>query len=129
MNIENVLTVKVQEAVTSIYGVELPSVEFQPTRKDFDGDITIVIFPMLRFVKGNPVEIGNTLGNYLKKEVAAVSDINVIKGFLNIVLTDAYFQEAFLEIWKQKDFGSAVPGKKGAIMVEYSSLILTNHSI
>ncbi|NNE02885.1 MAG: arginine--tRNA ligase, partial [Eudoraea sp.] len=121
MNIENVLTVKVQEAIKSIYGIELPSVEFQPTRKDFDGDVTIVIFPMLRFVKGNPVEIGSTLGNYLKKEVAAVSDINVIKGFLNIVLADTYFKEAFLEIWKQKDFGSTIPGKNGAIMVEYSS--------
>lgn len=121
MNIETVLTAKVKEAVTSIYKVELPSVEFQPTRKDFDGDITIVIFPMLRFVKGNPVEIGNTIGAYLKEEVAVVFDINVIKGFLNIVLKDAYFQEAFLEIRNQKNFGSHVDGKNGAIMVEYSS--------
>ena len=121
MNIENVLTSKVKEAVKSIYNVDLPSVEFQPTRKDFDGDITIVIFPMLRFIKGNPVDIGNTIGGYLKKEVASVSDINVIKGFLNIVLEDVYFQKAFLEIWNQKDFGSYATGKNGAIMVEYSS--------
>lgn len=121
MNIENVLTSKVKEAVKSIYNVELPSVEFQPTRKDFDGDITIVIFPMLRFVKGNPVEIGKAIGTYLKAEVANVLDINVIKGFLNIVLKDTYFQEAFLEMRYQKEIGSNVNGKNGAIMVEYSS--------
>ncbi len=121
MNIENVLTSKVKEAVKALYSVDLPSVEFQPTRKDFDGDITIVIFPMLRFVKGNPVEMGNAIGAYLKKEVTAVLDINVIKGFLNIVLKDAYFQEAFLEMRNQKNFGSHVNGKTGAIMVEYSS--------
>jgi arginyl-tRNA synthetase len=121
MNIENVLSSKVKEAVKAIYAVDLPSVEFQPTRKDFDGDITIVIFPMLRYVKGNPVEIGNAIGAYLKEEVATVYDINVIKGFLNIVLKDSYFQEAFLEMHNQKEFGIHVNGKKGAIMVEYSS--------
>ena len=121
MNIENVLSSKVKEAVKAIYTIDLPSVEFQPTRKDFDGDITIVIFPMLRYVKGNPVEIGNAIGAYLKEEVAAVFDINVIKGFLNIVLKDSYFQEAFSEMQNQKEFGIHVNEKKGAIMVEYSS--------
>ncbi len=83
MNIQAVLKTKVKEAVSSLFSVALPSVEFQPTRKDFEGDITVVVFPMLRFVKGNPVQIGEQIGNFLEEYVDAVSGFNVIKGFLN----------------------------------------------
>ena len=75
MNLQEVLSVQVKKAVKSIYDVELELVEFQSTRKEFSGDITVVIFPMLRFVKGNPVQIGKTIGDYLLKHV------NEVKGF------------------------------------------------
>jgi len=121
MNIEQVLTTKVKEAVKDLYGVALPSVEFQPTRKDFEGDITVVIFPMLRFVKGNPEKIGATIGDYLIKEVAKVADFNVIKGFLNITISNSYYLEAFARISSNDHYGIRKEKEEGAVMVEYSS--------
>ncbi len=121
MNIEQVLTSKVKEAVKDLYGVELPSVEFQPTRKDFEGDITAVIFPMLRFVKGNPEKIGAAIGDYLIKEVAEVAQFNVIKGFLNITINNTYYLKAFAQIRSTKHYGIRQEKEEGAVMVEYSS--------
>ncbi|MEL6919180.1 MAG: arginine--tRNA ligase, partial [Bacteroidota bacterium] len=68
MNIQEVITAKVKEAVVSIYEVTLPSIEFQPTRKDFEGDITVVVFPMLRHIKGNPQQIGEQIGAFLQEK-------------------------------------------------------------
>ncbi len=121
MNMQEVLDKKVKEAVQSIFEVELPSVEFQPTRKDFKGDITAVIFPMLRFVKGNPVQIGEQIGEYLQKEVDAVSNFNVVKGFLNIVIDDSFYLEFFNTISAISDYGYVKQKDTEAVMVEYSS--------
>ena len=121
MNIQEVLAQKVKEAVTSIFKVELPTVEFQPTRKDFAGDITAVIFPMLRYVKGNPVQIGGQIGQFLKDEVEEVTDFNVVKGFLNITISNEYYLDFFEGIRNQQDFGFVSQSSEEAIMVEYSS--------
>ena len=121
MNIQEVLLQKVKEAVTSIFKVELPTVEFQPTRKDFEGDITVVIFPMLRFVKGNPAQIGEQIGQFLKDEVVEVAHFNVVKGFLNITIGNAYYLDFFEGIRNLQDFGFVSQSAKEAIMVEYSS--------
>ena len=121
MNIQEVLNQKVKEAVTSIFKVELPTVEFQPTRKDFAGDITAVIFPMLRYVKGNPVQIGGQIGQFLKDEVEEVTDFNVVKGFLNITISNEYYLDFFEGIRNQQDFGFVSQSSEEAIMVEYSS--------
>tara|TARA_R100001369_G_scaffold77511_1_gene106920 strand:+ start:4751 stop:6535 length:1785 start_codon:yes stop_codon:yes gene_type:complete len=121
MNIQEVLNQKVKEAVTSIFKVELPTVEFQPTRKDFAGDITAVIFPMLRFVKGNPVQIGGQIGQFLQDEVEEVTDFNVVKGFLNITISNEYYLDFFEGIRNQQDFGFVSQSSEEAIMVEYSS--------
>lgn len=122
MNIQETLTLKVQEAFQSSYGVELPSVEFQATRKEFEGDITVVVFPMLRVVKGNPVQIGETLGQYLVDNVEEVEAFNVVKGFLNIVISDVYYLNFFQSIRTNAAYGFVTPkeGEK-AVMVEYSS--------
>ncbi|MEH6511793.1 MAG: arginine--tRNA ligase [Maribacter arcticus] len=120
MNIQEVLSQKVKEAVQSIYSKELPSVEFQPTRKDFEGDITIVVFPMLRVVKGNPVQIGEQLGAYLQEHVEEVLGYNVIKGFLNIIIDDVFYLNFFNAIKETPHFGF-VEESKDAVMVEYSS--------
>jgi arginyl-tRNA synthetase len=121
MNIQEVLAHKVKEAVTSIFKVELPTVEFQPTRKDFAGDITAVIFPMLRYVKGNPLQIGEQIGQFLKDEVKEVTDFNVVKGFLNITISNEYYLDFFEGIRNLQDFGFVSQSSKDAIMVEYSS--------
>ena len=121
MKLEHVLTSKVKEAVSAIFQVALPAVEFQPTRKDFEGDITAVIFPMLRYVKGNPVEIGTQIGTYLKEELEMVTDFNVIKGFLNIVIAPSFYIDFFNGINSEAHYGFLEPADNSAVMVEYSS--------
>lgn len=122
MNIQNTIEKAVKEAFKSIYNTEVNLVEFQATRKDFEGDITIVVFAFLRFVKGNPVEIGNMIGEYLKENVEEVSDFNVVKGFLNLVIADTTFINDFNKIYTSENFGITNPNPSDkAVMVEYSS--------
>jgi len=120
MSLQEILSDNVKEAFQSIFNASLPVVEFQATRKEFEGDITVVVFPMLRVVKGNPVQIGTQLGEYLKTNVAEVSDFNVIKGFLNLVIHDQYYLDFFENIKDQTAYGHVAPSGK-AVMVEYSS--------
>ncbi|MFS4493667.1 arginine--tRNA ligase [Maribacter sp. 2308TA10-17] len=121
MNIQAILENKVKEAVSKIFNAELPSVEFQPTRKDFEGDVTVVVFPMLRVVKGNPVQIGEQIGAFLNEEVAEVSDFNVVKGFLNLVVSDAFYINFFSGIKDKANYGLVTESASDAVMVEYSS--------
>ena len=121
MSLQEQLTQKVKTAVQQLYQVEVPSVEFQPTRKDFEGDITVVVFPLLRFVKGNPVEIGTQIGTYLQEHVDEVAKFNVVKGFLNLVISDGYYLNFFNGIKDEVDFGYVKTPSKDAVMVEYSS--------
>jgi len=122
MNIQDTLKSAIQKGFKAIYEATIDTVEFQATRKDFEGDITVVVFPFLRVVKGNPVEIGTNLGNYLKENVTEITDFNVVKGFLNLVLNDRYFLNNFQNTYKTEDFGF-VPAKAEtkSVMVEYSS--------
>ena len=121
MNLQEVLIQGVQEFISSEYKAELASVELQPTRKDFEGDITVVVFPMLRYVKGNPVEIGTKLGEYLQKSLDEVSAFNVVKGFLNLVITDRYYLDFFNSLEESKSYGRVLAPPTEAVMVEYSS--------
>ncbi|MRT16487.1 arginine--tRNA ligase [Vitellibacter sp. q18] len=111
---------QIKLAVQQIYGAQLEAVELQPTRKDFEGDITAVVFPMLRVVKGNPVQIGEAIGNYLVEHVSEIEKFNVVQGFLNIVLSDSFYLNFFNSVKDFSSFGK-VPQGKEAIMVEYSS--------
>ena len=121
MQLESLLVEKVKEAVSSLYEAALESVELQPTRKEFDGDITVVIFPMLRQVKGNPVQIGNAIGEYLVRELGEVNGFNTIKGFLNLEISDAFYLRFFNQIRTKEDYGFKPPHSAGVTMVEYSS--------
>ncbi|SNR38294.1 arginine--tRNA ligase [Lutibacter flavus] len=119
---QNILETAIKAGFKEIYKTDIESVEFQATRKDFEGDITIVVFAFLRFVKGNPVEIGTQIGEYLKENVDEVSDFNVVKGFLNLVISDSYFVSNFNTIKNTKEFGFSSPkANEKAVMVEYSS--------
>ena len=120
MNIQAILEAKVKEGFSSLFETELPSVEFQATRKDFEGDITIVVFPMLRYKKGNPVQIGQDLGNYLVDNVQEIESFNVVKGFLNLVISDVFYLNFFNDIVQNDTYGFA-PTSSEAVMVEYSS--------
>ena len=120
MNIQSQLESKVKEGFLALFETALPTVEFQATRKDFEGDITVVVFPMLRFKKGNPAQIGEDLGNYLVTNVDEIKAFNVVKGFLNLVIEDAVYLESFHHIMTQDKFGF-INESEDAVMVEYSS--------
>lgn len=120
MDLQKTLEEQIKAAIASTYDAQLEIVEFQATRKDFEGDITVVVFPILRVVKGNPVVIGEAIGNYLVENVAEVVKFNVVKGFLNLVLSDAYYLEFFNSVSDFSDFGKKEESGD-AVMVEYSS--------
>ena len=120
MNIQTLLETKVKEGFIILFETTIPSVEFQATRKDFEGDITIVIFPMLRYKKGNPVQIGETIGKYLVENIEEVVSYNVVKGFLNLVIDDRFYLQSFYTIFNQESYGLC-SDSKNAVMVEYSS--------
>ena len=122
MTLHHTLTTHIQKAVLELFNISIEKVEFQATRKEFEGDITMVVFPLVKVLKGNPVEIGNQIGNYLVANVNEVSKFNVVGGFLNIVISDAFYVEFFNSIKNNEAFGFVAPkeGEK-AVMVEYSS--------
>lgn len=122
MNIQNTIETKVKEGFLSLYNIEIPSVEFQATRKEFEGDITVVVFPLLRYKKGNPVAIGEDLGKYLVENVTEITNYNVVKGFLNLVIEDSFYTNFFNSIYGDASFGFVSPkADEKAMMVEYSS--------
>ena len=122
MNLEEFLNQPVQKAVQTIFDISPEKIEFQSTRKDFEGDITLVIFPLLKLIKGNPTEIGNKIGTFLVENVVEVEKFNVVSGFLNIVISDSYYSKFFSEIKNNPTFGFVSQNEKEkAMMVEYSS--------
>jgi|TARA_Y100001001_G_scaffold95774_1_gene93630 arginyl-tRNA synthetase len=120
MNLSEKLTNAVKDAVQELFSASLETVEVQPTRKDFEGDLTVVVFPILRVAKGNPAVIGEQIGTYVKENLDEISDFNVVKGFLNLVIADAYYLNFFDGIRDQMNFGHEPEAGK-AVMVEYSS--------
>ncbi len=122
MTLSQILSAPIEKAIHSLFDVTIDKVEFQSTRKEFEGDITMVIFPLLKVIKSNPVELGNKIGAYLVENVAEVSNFNVVSGFLNIVISDQYYLDFFHDIKDNTQFGFVSPkANEPAVMVEYSS--------
>lgn len=121
MDLQELLTHHIKEAVKTIFGQDATSIEFQPTRKDFEGDITVVLFPLVKQLRSNPAEIGAKLGEYLTNNVDLVSKCNVVSGFLNVVISDSYYTEFFNRARKQERFGYHDSKSGKAVMVEFSS--------
>ena len=121
MTIQQSLTKHIKQAFLTLYQTTLTSVEFQSTRKDFEGDITVLTFSMLRTLKMNPAQLGKDLGDYLCKNTKEVTGYNVVKGFLNLVFYDAYFMDFFQTLTINTKYGFLDPSGDQAIMVEYSS--------
>ncbi|MEZ0005698.1 arginyl-tRNA synthetase [Flavobacterium sp. 28YEA47A] len=122
MTLSQILTPQIEKAVSALFGVTIDKIEFQATRREFEGDITMVIFPLLRLIKSNPVELGNKIGTYLVENVAEVEKFNVVSGFLNIVISDSYYLDFFEKTRSEKNFGFVAPVEnEKAILVEYSS--------
>jgi arginyl-tRNA synthetase len=132
MTVSQILSPQIEKAIKAIFEITIDKVEFQLTRKEFEGDITMVIFPLLKVIKGpeamsngaklNPIEIGTKIGNYLVDNVEEVTRFNVVSGFLNIVISDVYYLNFFNEIKNNYNFGFGTTSENSnAVMVEYSS--------
>ncbi|MBD0724486.1 arginine--tRNA ligase [Flavobacterium sp. L1I52] len=122
MTLSQALTPSIKKAIQDLFDVTIDKVEFQTTRKEFEGDITMVIFPLLKIIKSNPVELGNKIGSYLVENAAEVAKFNVVSGFLNIVISDAYYLNFFNGIKDNVKYGFVTPNPDDkAVMVEYSS--------
>jgi len=122
MALSQILTSHIQKAATALFDISLEKIELQATRREFEGDITMVIFPLLKLIKGNPAELGNKIGQYLIENSGIVDRFNVVGGFLNIVISDAYYIDYFNGIKGDENFGTVAPIEGGkAVMVEFAS--------
>jgi arginyl-tRNA synthetase len=111
-----------KEAVKSIFSIDLENVEITLTRKDQNGDYTIMVFPMLRHIKGNPAIIGGQIGAYIKENTDLITEIEVIKGFLNITVSAPAFLIDFNRILSDEVYGTkGEDTSQPGVMVEYSS--------
>lgn len=117
------LTTKVIEGAKALFEADIPleQISFQKTRKEFEGDTTLVVFPLVRFSKKSPEETANAIGNYLKEQVAEVEKFNVVKGFLNISFADTFWADWFASTVLDDNYGFAKPNSGKTVMVEYSS--------
>ena len=119
--IENILTKKITEILDEIYEDNIYDIQFQKTRKEFEGDITLVVFPFTRFSKKSPEITAKEIGERLIK-LPEIKSFNVIKGFLNLEIEDSYWLSQFSKIVDEENFGFVKASEKTPIhLVEYSS--------
>eukprot|EP01029_Cantina_marsupialis_P003926 TRINITY_DN1394_c0_g3_i1.p2 TRINITY_DN1394_c0_g3~~TRINITY_DN1394_c0_g3_i1.p2 ORF type:complete len:598 (+),score=123.03 TRINITY_DN1394_c0_g3_i1:5424-7217(+) len=124
MSIESIIKGKVVEAIKQVYGQEIEekTVQIQKTRREFEGDLTVVVFPFLRFSKKSPEETANDLGNFLRENIDSVSAFNVVKGFLNLVIDNSYWISVLNEALATENYGFTAPtADSKKVMIEYSS--------
>jgi len=131
MKIESQICGSVINAVKELYGQDVPEkmVQLQKTRNEFEGNLTLVVFPFLRMSKKAPEQTAQEIGEYLQKNCKAVAAFNVVKGFLNLVIASAAWLELLNDIDKEEKYGYIKPeekaaqndGKQPLVMIEYSS--------
>lgn len=124
MNIENIIHNGVKAALAELYNFAPASnqIQIQNTRKDLEGDLTVVVFPFLRFSKKSPEQTGEDIGKYLQSNIDQVDSFNVIKGFLNLHVNKNYWIESLLSAYSNETFGiSELDDNSKTVMVEYSS--------
>ena len=121
-NPENFITAKAAEAVKSLYNADADAgaLQVQVTRKEFEGDYTLVVFPLLKVSRSTPENTGKAIGEWLVSNCPEISSFNVVKGFLNISFSTEYWNRVFAHIASDADFGQHAPTGK-TIMVEFSS--------
>src|SRR5688572_12504387 len=120
MNLESTLRSEIQKALTALFNQSVDQFQLQPTNQEFEGSHTLVCFPLTKISKKNPEETAKAVGDYLVQHAGVVSKYNVVKGFLNLVVSDQAWIEVFGGIYSNKSFGS-LPSNGKAMMIEYSS--------
>ena len=106
-----------------LFGTTIDSkiIQFQKTRKEVEGDLTLVIFPFVKALRCSPEEAGNKIGNFIQEKISYISHFNVVSGFLNFVISSEYWISQLEAIHSNDTFGFVAPNSKPTIMVEYSS--------
>ncbi len=121
MNIERILTEKTIEAIKALYGTTVEKVSFEKTNPDFNGDLTLVVFPFLKISKKSPADTAIDIGSYLKNQLSEIADFNVVKGFLNLSIDSLFWLNYFKTI-NGKNFIHTSPAPHAKkIIIEYSS--------
>ena len=124
MNLEITLAQSVAEAIKKLYGAEFNTekIQLQKTRKEFEGDFTLVVFPFLALSKKRPEETAQEIGEYLKVNLPIISSFNVVKGFLNLAIAPSYWVELLKHIDATDKWGTTPATEESPlVMVEYSS--------
>ena len=122
VNIIELIQDKVSEGVQTLYQAEFPAqqIPVNTTRKEFEGDYTVVVFPFTKAAPKAPPVLAEELGQFLVEQVDVIDRFNIVKGFLNLVVSDDYWKNFLMGISQQSDYGTqAANGKK--VMVEFSS--------
>ena len=122
MTAEQFIASKASEAVKALYGCDFPASQMQVgvTRKDFEGDYTLVVFPLLKMSRKAPAATGEEIGGWLKENCPEISGFNAVQGFLNISLSNVYWQEVLRQVASDEGFGQ-LPSTGRRVMVEFSS--------
>lgn len=122
MNLPEIIISNTQKAIQALFNTEVPesAITLQDTRKEFDGEVTIVTFPFIKFSKKSPEDTGAMIGEYLIANTDLVVAFSTVKGFLNLSIAPSYWISALQEIYSTKNFGK-LPAKNAKVMVEYSS--------
>ena len=124
MSIENIISEAVAKAVSALYGIDTDAskIALQPTKKEFEGNFTVVVFPFVKMSKKKPEDTAREIGNYIKENCGAVKDFNAINGFLNIVVEPSFWANVLKHIDETPDYGfKAVTPDSELVMIEYSS--------
>ena len=124
MNLETILTVAVTEAVKTLYNFDADAnqIQLQKTKKEFEGDITVVTFPFVKAARKSPEQVGQEIGEFLLQATHDVFKFNVIKGFLNLSISKSYWLEMLNSIHADASFGVKTADENAALMmIEYSS--------
>lgn len=124
MKIELLIQSAVADTIKKLYNFEptAESVQVQNTRKDFQGDLTLVVFPFLKYSRKSPEDTAVEIGETLQERISEIKSFNVVKGFLNLEISHTYWIGILQESWSDPEYGfRKVEEKSGLIMVEYSS--------
>lgn len=124
MSIDQIISQAVSRAVSELYGVETPAdkIQLQTTKKEFEGNLTVVTFPWVKAARKSPEAVGTEIGNWLVDNEPAVSRFNVIKGFLNIVIEPSFWNSVLKHVQETPEWGIRKPTDQSPlVMVEYSS--------
>ena len=122
MDLKKLIEENICNYIFSNYELKVSHVEIQSTRKEYKGDITVVIFPLIKLLKKSPLDLGSEIGDHLLSEIKLIENYNVIHGFLNLNISNNYYIQLLKKVISQKKFGISEPNEDSPLyLVEFSS--------